>query len=236
MKNIWLIIGFLLTSSLGLTFQCVYANEVSGNVTLTSDYSFRGWSQTTRDFAIQGGFDVDLADTGFSVGTWASTVNFGSDASLELDLYIGFSNDALALPWSISMIRFEYPSDGESLDYWEFSTQVDLPILDQLSGSMSVGMNYSPEYLGAGGPVFFYPFASIEFPDEDFGAFGAQFGWSSVDTDHFFGEDTEAYFDYRLFLTKTVSGLDLTFAFVGTNIEDVKDTEPRILFELSKSL
>ena len=36
--------------------------EVSGNVTLTSDYSFRGWSQTTRDPAIQGGFDIEFEE------------------------------------------------------------------------------------------------------------------------------------------------------------------------------
>ena len=30
------------------------AAEISGNVTIATDYSFRGWSQTTRDPAIQG--------------------------------------------------------------------------------------------------------------------------------------------------------------------------------------
>ena len=134
------------------------------------------------------------------------------------------------------MIRFEYPSEGEDLDYMEFSTQIDTPFLDDFSGSLSIGMNYSTEYLGAGGPTFFYPFAALELPIENFGSFGAQFGWSSVDDDDFFGEDTKSYLDYRISLSNTVSGLDLTFAFVGTDLEDVKDAEPRILLELSKSL
>ncbi|MDE0093665.1 MAG: TorF family putative porin [Gammaproteobacteria bacterium] len=236
MKKSWffsklLLVGTCLTLSLSS-----HAQEVSGNVTLTSDYSFRGWSQTTRDPAIQGGFDVELSDSGFAVGTWASTVNFGSDASLELDLYVSYSFDSMMFPWSISMIKFEYPSEGEDLDYMEFSAQIDTPFLDDFSGSLSVGMNYSTEYLGAGGPAFFYPFAALELPIENFGSFGAQVGWSSVDEDHFFGEDTESYLDYRISLTNTFSGLDLTFAFVGTDMEDVKDAEPRILFELSKSL
>ena len=40
---------------------------ITGNVTLASDYSFRGWSQTQRDPAIQGGFDIAIA-SGFYFG------------------------------------------------------------------------------------------------------------------------------------------------------------------------
>ena len=43
----------------------------SGNVTIASDYSFRGVSQTGLLPAVQGGFDYEL-DNGFSFGTWAS--------------------------------------------------------------------------------------------------------------------------------------------------------------------
>jgi uncharacterized protein (TIGR02001 family) len=34
------------------------APEISGNVALTSDYKFRGISQTDESPAIQGGFDI----------------------------------------------------------------------------------------------------------------------------------------------------------------------------------
>lgn len=236
MKQSWYICRLLLVGVCFTMSLHSHAQEVTGNVTLTSDYSFRGWSQTTRDPAIQGGFDIELSDSGFAVGTWASTVNFGTDASMELDLYISYSFDSMLFPWSVSMIRFEYPSEGEDLDYMEFSTQINTPLLDDFSGSFDIGMNYSAEYLGAGGPTFFYPFAALEMPIENLGSFGAHLGWSSVDEDDFFGDDTNSYLDYRISLSKTVAGLDFTFAFVGTNLEDVKDAEPRILLELSKSL
>jgi uncharacterized protein (TIGR02001 family) len=42
----------------------------SANVALTSDYVFRGVSQTDEDPAIQGGFDVSH-DSGLYIGTWA---------------------------------------------------------------------------------------------------------------------------------------------------------------------
>lgn len=50
--------------------------DVSMNVALTSDYIFRGISQTQGDPAIQGGLDV-AHESGLYIGTWASNVDFG---------------------------------------------------------------------------------------------------------------------------------------------------------------
>src|SRR3954466_2009132 len=66
------------------------AADVAGNVTLTTDYRFRGISQNNGKFspAIQGGFDWS-SDIGVYVGTWASNVNF-SEGSIETDVYGGY--------------------------------------------------------------------------------------------------------------------------------------------------
>ena len=42
--------------------------EISGNVALTSDYKFRGISQSNEDIAIQCGFDVAF-ENGIYIGT-----------------------------------------------------------------------------------------------------------------------------------------------------------------------
>ena len=49
---------------------------LSGNVSLTSDYTFRGISQTLQQPALQGGMDL-RHPSGFYLGTWGSSVNFG---------------------------------------------------------------------------------------------------------------------------------------------------------------
>ena len=64
--------------------------EISGNVALTTDYRFRGISQTDRNPAVQGGFDWSH-DSGFYLGTWGSNVDFAG--SLELDYYGGYANN-----------------------------------------------------------------------------------------------------------------------------------------------
>lgn len=65
----------------------------TGNVSLVSDYRFRGISQTMRHPAIQGGFDY-AHKNGIYLGTWASnvdgTTNFYNNASMEWDFYGGY--------------------------------------------------------------------------------------------------------------------------------------------------
>ena len=49
--------------------------SVTTNATLTSDYRFRGFTQTQERPALQGGFEVIWPN--FYVGLWASSVDFG---------------------------------------------------------------------------------------------------------------------------------------------------------------
>ena len=53
----------------------------SGNVSLTSDYVFRGVSQSNQEPALQGGaehaFESQAAGSGFYIGTWGSTASPG---------------------------------------------------------------------------------------------------------------------------------------------------------------
>lgn len=101
--------------------------EFSANVTLTSDYAFRGVSQTLKDPAIQGGFDVGHS-SGFFAGVWASNVDFSEggidddEADLELDIYVGFGAD-LSDNFSadLTLVQYIYPgtANGVDLDYAE---------------------------------------------------------------------------------------------------------------------
>ncbi|MCY4142200.1 MAG: TorF family putative porin [Gammaproteobacteria bacterium] len=203
--------------------------EISANVTLASDYSFRGWSQTTRDPAIQGGFDIEF-DEGFSLGTWASNVNFGASTTMEWDLYAGYSssfNDDVS--WSVSFIRFEYPSEGEALDYIEFGGSVSYM-------SFTAGLMLSPSYLGEDGPSFQYPYVDYSKELNDEVTLDLHAGISMVDEDDFFGDGNDSYIDFSASLTRSFHGIDVSAAIVGTNLDDNPDTEPRLVVSFSKSM
>lgn len=65
---------------------------VNGNVSVVSDYRFRGVSQSDEDVALQGGVTVSH-ESGAYAGVWASTVDgWGSrgGADVELDLIGGY--------------------------------------------------------------------------------------------------------------------------------------------------
>lgn len=63
--------------------------DLSGSLTVTNDYRFRGVSQTSGGGAVQLG--VELAhESGFYGGVWFSNVDFDAFADVETDLYLGY--------------------------------------------------------------------------------------------------------------------------------------------------
>ena len=199
----------------------------SGNVTIASDYSFRGISQTNLLPAIQGGFDYEL-ESGFSFGTWASNVNYGDNTSQELDLYVGFSqalNDSTSL--SFTLIQLEYPGEGENADYQELAAGLDI-------GSISLGFVYSPSYIGVNDWQFTYLSAGYGTTLGENVDFSASIGLNSADDIGGEGEDT--YIDYAVGISVPLAGIDLGMQVVGTNIDGDELAEGRVVFSIGKSL
>lgn len=79
----------------GLTAAPAALADFSANIGATSNYVWRGASQTGNNPAIQGGIDYE-SELGLYAGVWASNVNFGddySDAETEVDGYFGWGMD-----------------------------------------------------------------------------------------------------------------------------------------------
>ena len=66
-------------------------SPVTGNVSLVSDYRFRGLTQTFEEPAFQGGFDY-AHSSGFYVGNRNSSISdtFYGGSPLEMDFYAGY--------------------------------------------------------------------------------------------------------------------------------------------------
>jgi len=99
----------------------------SANVAITTDYTFRGISQSGSDTAIQGGFD--WASDLFYVGTWGSTVDFNDDltnpitgeqisdgSSAEVDFYAGFTPSVGDLSLDFGVTYYLYPDAPQGGD------------------------------------------------------------------------------------------------------------------------
>ena len=91
-------------------------NPLSFNVSLSSDYRYRGISQSRLKPALQGGVDYALPN-GFYIGTWASTIQWikdaGGDASVEWDLYGGYKGTIQkGLGYDVGVLTYAYPSNS----------------------------------------------------------------------------------------------------------------------------
>ena len=108
--------GLMGAPALVMAAEPASPHTLTGNITLTSDYVFRGVSQTQNGPAIQGGFDYAHA-SGLYVGTWASNVawvkegGFKDDSSMEIDLYGGYRGALGDLGFDVGAIGYIYPGD-----------------------------------------------------------------------------------------------------------------------------
>lgn len=92
-------------------------HTVTGNVTLASEYIYRGIGQTNRKAALQGGLDYSHS-SGLYLGTWGSNISWLSDAglgssSLELDVYGGYKGSISGdLGYDVGVLTYNYPGQG----------------------------------------------------------------------------------------------------------------------------
>ena len=134
---------------------------VSANVAIASEYRFRGVDLSGGDLAIQGGVDV-AHDSGFYVGTWASsldedTVGYGST---ELDIYGGWSGDLTeGVSLDVGVIQYIYPNAGPGdFDYTEFYGSVGFTFGP---AEATVGVAYAPEQDSLGGTDNIYVYTDL---------------------------------------------------------------------------
>lgn len=196
----------------------IAAAEISGNVAFTSDYRFRGISQTNEDFAVQGGFDY-AHDSGFYAGTWASVVDNFFGANSEVDLYAGFGGSLSDnLSFDINALYFYYPGATTAggtpeINFFEITPGLSFEA-DGFSGSFSV--SYSPDYFGESDASFYYNLG-LDIPLTDAVALGLHAGYQTVDDNAAWG--TPDYTDWSVSLSKSMGGLDWSIAYVGTDLD-----------------
>jgi uncharacterized protein (TIGR02001 family) len=191
------------------------AAEISGNIALTTEYRFRGISQTNRDPAVQGGFDWGH-DSGFYVGTWASNVSF-TEGGTEIDVYAGWGADLSEnFALDLGVLYYGYPSD-EDADYVEVYGSLGF-------FGATLGLNYSPEYTYDTGD-YFYLYGSYSLPLGEIASLDLQLGLNQFEDSDALGsflgavDPGKSYLDYSIGATVAVAGVDLTLAYVGTDID-----------------
>ena len=121
----------------------------SFNIGATTDYVFRGFSQSAGDPAVQGG--VDFSYGSLYLGVWGSGIDFGDgpgSASTEIDIYAGYKPTLGPVTFDLGVIYYAYLGANDptaELDYVELKLGASTTIQKFSFGGT---VFFSPEYTG----------------------------------------------------------------------------------------
>ena len=198
------------------------ASSLSFNVGVTSDYRYRGISQSRLQPAVQGG--VDYADkSGFYVGAWGSTIKWIKDTpgvtkgATELDLYAGYKGAVGGVSYDVGFLRYEYSGNN----YVNYGANANT---NEVYGAATFGVvtaKYSHAISNLFGNVdsknSYYLDLSAGFDLGNGFSLTPHVGYQKIKN---VPNDAGSYTDYALTLTKDLgSGLSASFAAVGTDAD-----------------
>ena len=123
--------------------------EVSGRVTVASEYIFRGKALSDGNPVLQAGIDY-AHRSGLFLGAWASTLDIESPSGrrdAELDYYVGwyFSGQS-RLSGALSLTRYTYPGQTTAFDY----DYTELTAIAAWDGRYSLEFGYTDDLYGFG--------------------------------------------------------------------------------------
>ncbi len=199
---------------------------VSSNVSLVSDYLYRGISQSGALPALQGGFDLSHA-SGLYAGVWGSSISWVSDAGLansagvELDTYAGYKGTAADIGYDVGFLRYNYPGS--------YVANAVKPDTNEIYGALSYSivsakLSYSLGDLFGVSKAQGSTYAELKasYPIADTGMTVS----AHVGLQTYTGDTAKAakaagadptYSDYKLSVTNDFSGYVAGLAFSGTN-------------------
>src|SRR5678815_2541757 len=205
--------------------------DVTGTVTVDSDYDFRGITQTAQDPALQGSIDW-TSDSGIYLGAWGSNVDFGDDVDtdVEVDLYGGIRGGE-DITWDLGIIWYTY-MDGSEFNYPEIYGSIGYK---WLSGKLW----YSDEFGGVddnGEAYYIEANANVPLAETGLGLTG-HVGMSDGD----YWDSVDGYFDWSVGVTYTLGHFNLGLKYIdGSDLEeadgtpdDVFSSEARAVFSVS---
>jgi len=205
----------------------------SASLTGTSDYVFRGISQTDNDPTIQGSLGVEYGI--FYAGAWGSGLDWGagSDAELEVDWYGGikptWKNSPVGpVSFDFGVIYYTYPGFNDAgageVDYVELKAGYSLPSPFIKNLTTGTTVFWSPDYSGEVGDVWTtestasYALPKIWVFDP---TISGLLGWEKGETSQGYnagGTDNEYYY-WNAGLTLAVENLSFDFRYWDTDLD-----------------
>lgn len=213
-----------LSSGVAHAGEAASPHTFTANVTLASEYLYRGIAQTRGNPALQGGFDYAHSN-GLYAGIWGSNVSWigdataGASASLEIDVYGGYKGSIAGdFGYDLGVLAYSYPGSGKPAgaarpDTAELYAAMSWKSLT-LKYSHSTGSLFGWTETVGGGKTYGSGYLELN-ATHDLGA-----GWGingHVGHQSVKGRGSASYTDYKLGVTKDVGFGVVGLAYSGTN-------------------
>lgn len=216
LKKIWLG-ATALCVSVCLAAPSLAGGTITGTIGATSDYKFRGISQSDNGGAVNG--SVEYGQDDLAIGIWASTVDFSGDPdnNVEIDLYAAYTH-GFSENTSLTGKAYFYWYPNASIpdaSYVELLAQ-----LDHNFGKFSANLNaaWAPQYSGDTGEAYWFG-AGVEVPVTEWATITANVGQQWFADNLAVGIVDYGTADIGVTLAWQAVSFDLRY--VGTDVERV---------------
>ncbi|CAM2009958.1 TorF family putative porin [Acanthopleuribacter pedis] len=200
--------------ALPLCFALPLFAQISFNAALTSDYVWRGVSQTDEAPALQLGIDWKH-DSGFYLGGWGSNVDFGDDTDYELDALLGYANELdSGFSYDLGYVYYFFEG-GSAVEFGEAYLAL---------GYRLFSLTYARDLENDNG----YIELGLSYTIAERWTFGGHYGDYQFDG----GGD---YQDYALFVTRAWGTLEASLTFTDTDLDGVPIADSRVFATLAKT-
>ncbi len=205
--------------------QAQQSSSLTFNAALSSDYRYRGISQSRLKPALSAGLDYSLP-AGFYMGAWASSIKWvkdaGGDAQVEIDLYGGYKTElSKGTTLDVGLLQYLYPSAKTQT----FDALYKNPNTTEIYGALTIGpvtgkLSYALTNLfgnydfslqkNSKGSMYFDLSANFDA------------GAGVIITPHIGRQKVEnilnaSYTDYAISASKDFNGIVLSAGLIGTN-------------------
>lgn len=209
---------------------------ITKNVTVVSDYMFRGISQSDEAPALQGSIGYENV-SGFHASVWGSTINFANDdeEKVEIDLTAGYAFTAHGIDFDLGAIQYYYPNTAGSNNY-DFLEVYASAAKDFGPVSTAFSVNHTGDYFAASGDAQYYNLsASMPIAQVEGLSVSANVGRQIIEDNAAFG--TPDYTDGSLGVNYNYMGYDIGLAYVDTSLsknECADGCEARAVLSISR--
>lgn len=214
--------GCMLLLGFAISSFTATAVDLTGDVSFTTDYAFRGISQTEEAAALQGGLTL-AADSGFYLALWGSNVDFLTEGTLELDVMLGWSG-AINSDWAadIGIMRYGYPNSAvDGANFYEVYGSLSF-------NDLTLGLAYSDDYFANSGN-YVYLYADYSYALTDYLTLDLHLGQNEYD------DSSASYLDWSVGVSTELHGATLSLTYVDTDINDLYLADSRVIFAVGKS-